>query len=41
MNSAWWGTAKLVDGWLALLLLGMTLLICSRLPLTRKAELPA
>jgi hypothetical protein len=31
----------LVDGWLALLLLGMTLLICSRSPLARKAELPA
>ena len=40
-NIAWWGTAKLVDGWLALLLLGMTLLVCSRLPLAQKAELPA
>jgi membrane protease YdiL (CAAX protease family) len=41
MNIAWWGTAKLVDGWLALLLLGMTLLICSRLLLARKAAQPA
>jgi hypothetical protein len=41
MNIAWWGTAKLVDGWLALLLLGMTLLICSGLLFARKAELPA
>jgi membrane protease YdiL (CAAX protease family) len=36
-NLAWWGTAKLFDGWFAMPLLGLTLIALARLPLSRAA----
>lgn len=36
--SAWWGTSKLIDGWMALVVLAAALLVFTRLPAGRNAS---